>query len=154
MVLADFSSRNRVGEFSILASDISTRVLEKARNAIYSCDVVKPVPEALKKKYLMRGKGSQKAYCRVVPELRKIVRFRRINLNNGAHFGIKTPMDIIFCRNVIIYFDRDTQKRLFEKFYEQLVPGGYLFIGHSESLNGINDRFKSVAVATYRKTCG
>jgi len=63
-------------------------------------------------------------------------------------------MDVIFCRNVIIYFDRDTQKKLFEKFYEQLVPGGYLFIGHSETLHGINDRFNAVAVATYRKPGG
>lgn len=152
MVAADFASHHRVGEFSILASDISTRVLEKARKGIYPDNAVEPVPAVLKRKYLMRGKGSQKGYCRVVPELRSTLQFQRINLNGSRHFGIRTPMDMIFCRNVIIYFDRDTQKKLFEKFYEQLVPGGYLFIGHSETLHGINDRFKAVAVATYRKT--
>jgi len=151
MVLADFAAGSPVGEFSILASDISTRVLDLARKGIYPDDAVEPVPVELKRKYLMRGNGSQQGYCRVVPELRNALRFRRINLNGGRHFGIKTPMDVIFCRNVIIYFDRDTQKKLFEKFYEQLVPGGYLFIGHSETLHGINDRFNAVAVATYRK---
>jgi chemotaxis protein methyltransferase CheR len=154
MVLADFASRNRVGEFSILASDISTRVLDKARKGIYPDDVVGSVPVGLKRKYFMHGKGSQQGCCRVVPELRNTLQFGRINLNGGRHFGIKTPMDIIFCRNVIIYFDRDTQKRLFEKFYEQLVPGGYLFIGHSETLHGINDQFRAVAVASYQKPGG
>jgi chemotaxis protein methyltransferase CheR len=62
-------------------------------------------------------------------------------------------MDMIFCRNVIIYFDRETQKKLFKKFYNQLVPGGYLFIGHSETLHGINDQFKAVSAASYRKPC-
>ncbi len=151
MVLADFASRNRTGEFFILASDISTRVLEIAQKGIYPEKVVEPVPPALKRNYLMRGKGSQKGFYRVVPEVRNRVGFRRINLNNGRDFGIRTRMDMIFCRNVIIYFDRETQRTLFEKFYAQLVPGGYLFIGHSETLHGINDRFKAVAVASYRK---
>jgi len=154
MILADFATRNRVGEFSILASDISTRMLDKARKAIYPEDAVEPVPDGLKRKYLMRGKCSQKGFCRVVPELRTNLQFQRINLNEGSHFGIRTTMDIIFCRNVIIYFDRETQKRLFEKFYEQLLPGGYLFIGHSETLHGINDQFRAVAVASYRKPGG
>ncbi|OPL11169.1 MAG: chemotaxis protein CheR [delta proteobacterium ML8_D] len=154
MVVADFTSHNRVGEFSILASDISTRVLEKARRGIYPDNAVEPVPAVVKRKYLMRGKGSQKGYCRVVPELRSTLHFQRINLNGSRHSWIRTPMDMIFCRNVIIYFDRETQKKLFEKFYKQLVPGGYLFIGHSETLHGVNDKFKAVAVATYRKPGG
>jgi chemotaxis protein methyltransferase CheR len=151
MVLTDFASRNRTGDFSVLASDISTRVLEIAAKGIYPEGATEPVPSDLKRRYIMRGKGSRKGFCRVVPELRNRLQFRRINLNGGRHFGIRTRMDIIFCRNVIIYFDRETQKKLFEKFYAQLVPGGYLFIGHSETLHGINDRFTAVAVATYKK---
>jgi chemotaxis protein methyltransferase CheR len=102
---------------------------------------------------MMRGKGSQQGLCRMVPELRNRVQFQRVNLNNGSDFGIRTRMDMIFCRNVIIYFDRETQKKLFKKFYNQLVPGGYLFIGHSETLHGINDQFKAVSAASYRKPC-
>ncbi len=154
MVLADFASRHRAGDFSVLASDISTLMLEIAQKGIYPESAVEPVPAALKRSYLMRGKGSQKGFCRVAPELRSRVQFQRINLNNGRDFGIRTRMDMIFCRNVIIYFDRETQKALFEKFYAQLVPGGYLFIGHSETLHGINDRFEAVAVASYRKPGG
>ncbi len=154
MVLADFVSGKRAWDFSVLATDISTRVLEKAKKGIYPEDATEPVPPPLKRRYMMRGNGSQKGLCRVVPELRNHLQFRRINLNDGRNFGIRTRMDIIFCRNVIIYFDRETQKKLFEKFYAQIVPGGYLFIGHSETLHGINDRFKSVAVATYIKPSG
>ena len=151
MVLSEVASGKSVGDFSVFASDISTRMLEIARRGIYPNNSADPLPSAFRRKYLMRGKGSQTGFTRIVPELRERLQFQRINLNNGRNFGIKTRMDIIFCRNVIIYFDRETQKKLFEKFYEQLVPGGYLFIGHSESLHGINDRFKSVKTATYRK---
>ncbi len=151
MALAEFFSKNSGGDFSILASDISSRVLETARKGIYSEGATEAVPFELKRKYMMRGKGGQKGLCRIVPELCNRIRFQRINLNTGRNFGINARMDIIFCRNVIIYFDRETQKQLFEKFYTQLVPGGYLFIGHSETLHGINDRFKAVTVATYRK---
>lgn len=151
MVLADFASRNRTGDFSVLATDISTRVLKIAEQGIYPERTVEPVPYALKCSYLMRGKRSQTGFCCVAPEIRKRIHFRRINLNNGGALGIRTRMDMIFCRNVIIYFDRETQKKLFKKFYAQLVAGGYLFIGHSETLNGINDQFEAVAVASYRK---
>jgi len=151
MVLADFASRNRAGDFSILASDISTRMLEVAQKGIYPESTIEPVPSALKRSYLMRGKGPWEGFYRVVPELRNRVQFRRINLNKGRNFGLRTPMHIIFCRNVIIYFDRETQIALFEKFHSQLVPGGYLFIGHSETLRGIRDRFEAVSVAIYRK---
>lgn len=136
--------------FSILATDISTQVLETAKKAIYPKQTVEPVPPMMKRKYLMRGIGSQKGFCRVVPELQSRITFQRLNFME-SNFGIQMPMDIIFCRNVIIYFDHQTQIRLFEKFYNQLVPGGYLFIGHSESLHGINNRFRLVANTTYRK---
>jgi chemotaxis protein methyltransferase CheR len=151
MTLADFASKNRAGDFVILASDISTRVLKIAKAGIYQEASAECVPPATKRRYFLKGKGSQDGLCRVVPEIRNKIQFNRINLNNGGDFGIRTKMDIIFCRNVIIYFDRETQKRLFQKFYTQLIPGGYLFIGHSETLHGINDQFEPVAVASYRK---
>lgn len=151
MVTAEFVSRNRTGDFSVLATDISTRVLEAARKGIYPSSAMEPVPPALKRKYTMYGKGNLDGFSRIVPELRKHVQFQRLNLNGGRNFGIRTRMDIIFCRNVIIYFDRETQRTLFQKFYDQLEPGGALFIGHSETLNGINDRFKTTGSATYMK---
>ncbi len=151
MVVADFMEGRRNGEFSILATDISTRVLGSAKEAIYPEKTVAPVPMRLKKKYLMRGNGPQKGFVRIVSNLRKKVSFQRLNLNKGNDFGIRTPMDIIFCRNVIIYFDRQTQTKLFEKFYAQLAPGGYMFIGHSETLTGINDAFRGVGPSIYRK---
>jgi chemotaxis protein methyltransferase CheR len=151
MTLAGFASRNRAGDFLILASDISTRVLKIARMGIYQETSTSCVPNAIKRRFFLKGKGSQEGLCRVVPEIRNKIQFNRINLNNGDNFGIRTNMDIIFCRNVIIYFDRETQKRLFQKFYRQLNPGGYLFIGHSETLHGISDQFEPVTVATYRK---
>lgn len=151
IVLQDFFENDKVDDFSILATDISSRVLEVGRQGIYPGDAVKPIPAVLKPKYLMRGKDSRKGFYRIVPELRSRVRFQRLNLIEGQCFGIKTKIDIIFCRNVVIYFDRETQSRLFSKFYDQLVPGGYLFIGHSETLHGVCDRFKPVSVSVYRK---
>ncbi len=151
MVAAHFASCRSGGDFSLLASDLSTRVLETARRGIYREETVRPVPQHLRRAYLMRGIGSRAGYCRVVPELRRQVSFRRINLNSREVREVRVPMDIIFCRNVVIYFDRETQKKLFEELYHCLLPGGYLFIGHSETLHGISDRFESVAGATYRK---
>jgi chemotaxis protein methyltransferase CheR len=151
MVLSEFIQAIGKGEFSILATDISRRVLDIAQKGIYPDRSVGPVPIQLKQKYLMKGKGSQAGCCRIVPELRKCIQFQHLNLIEGRNFGLMTKMDIIFCRNVIIYFDRNTQIRLFEKFYNQLKPGGFLFIGHSETLNGINDQFLPVSVAVYKK---
>ncbi len=155
MVLTEFFSRMQnairpFDKFSILATDISTQILAKAKKAIYRKEIVEPVPSMWQQKYLMRGKNSQKELCRVVPELRHCVTFRHLNFMD-KDFGIKVQMDIIFCRNVVIYFDRQTQIKLFEKFYDQLIQGGYLFIGHSESLHGINERFMNVATTVYRK---
>lgn len=151
MVLDDFFTNSRSRAYTLLATDISTRVLTLAEKAIYPKDAVHPVPAKFKHRYLMRGKGDQSGFCRIVPELRKRVIFKRLNLIEGRYFDLKKKMDIIFCRNVIIYFDRETQVRLFEKFYDQLTPGGYLFIGHSETLHGINDRFQPLTVAVYVK---
>ncbi|MDY6969539.1 MAG: protein-glutamate O-methyltransferase [Spirochaetota bacterium] len=150
IVLSEFFNSNKKGKFSILATDISTQVLGIARGAVYNEDTLRSVSDELKRKYIMRGKGSKEGACRIVPELRNCITFKRLNLMD-KDFGIRTMMDIIFCRNVVIYFDRETQRELFRKFYSQLTPGGYLFIGNSETLHGINDQFESVAPTVYRK---
>ena len=96
-----------------------------------------PVPDPLKRKYLLKSKDRDRGLVRIVPELRQMVCFRRLNFMDDD-FGFREMIDVIFCRNVIIYFDRPTQTRLLNKFYRQMVPGGYLFMGHSETLHGLD----------------
>lgn len=151
MVLSEFGERYPGFNFNfqILATDISTRVLEKARSGIYEMEKVEPIPLALKKKYLLRSKDSSKGLVRIAPELRNLVRFRRVNFMD-EDFGLRENMDVIFCRNVIIYFDKPTQERLINKFCKYLITGGYLFVGHSETLNNLNVPVVQVAPTIYR----
>jgi chemotaxis protein methyltransferase CheR len=148
MVLAEFME-GRKGDFLVLATDISTRVLEKARLAIYPEEVVAPVPVGMKRKYLLKSKDGTRRF-RVIPELRSHVRFRRLNLMDGD-FGLSEEVDIIFCRNVIIYFDKPTQASLLAKFCQCLSPGGYLFMGHSETLFGMDLPLVQAAPTVYRR---
>jgi chemotaxis protein methyltransferase CheR len=151
MVLEEFASANADFHYSILASDISTRILETARKAIYAEDRIADIALPLKKKYLLRSKDRANPRVRICPKLRAKISFRRINFMH-TDFGIAEKMDIVFCRNVIIYFDKTTQQALMRKFHQQLRPGGYLFLGHSETLNGIDIDFKSVGSTVYLKT--
>ncbi|MBF0124408.1 MAG: protein-glutamate O-methyltransferase CheR [Magnetococcales bacterium] len=137
-------------QVQILGTDISTRVLQKAAAAVYEMDKVEPVLMALKKKYLLKSKNPAQRLVKMGPELRAIVRFQRVNFMDHD-YGIRDQFDIIFCRNVIIYFDRQTTEQIVNKLCRNLVPGGYLFIGHSESLNGLNVPVVSVAPTVYRK---
>ena len=150
MVLNDYAEMHRGFEYLILATDISTRVLDAAKTGIYREEQVVPVPQDFRKKYLLRGKERHMGKVRVVPELREMIRFRRLNFIEGD-FGMREPLDIVFCRNVIIYFDRPTQEKLINRISSHMVPGGYLFMGHSETLNGMNVPLASVAPTVYRK---
>ncbi len=150
MVLSEFASQLPGFDFSILATDLSSRVLEIARQAIYDEERVVPVAEPLKKKYLLRSRDRAKGLVRVVPELRRRVRFQRLNFMH-RDFGIRTVMDVIFCRNVIIYFDRPTQEQVLNRLCSHLAPGGYVFMGHSETLNGLDVPLVPVATTVYRK---
>lgn len=148
MVLADFAAANPWFDFSILATDISTKVLAMAKQAIYADSRLAPVAEGYRRKYFMRGKGEQAGSHRVVPELRQRITFKRLNFLD-SEFNLPKRLDAIFCRNVIIYFDQKTQGELFCKFYRNLAPDGYLFIGHSEALVGIEDRMVRVAPSVF-----
>ncbi len=136
MVLDQFFSGN-TGSYKILATDIAHSVLSEAKRAVYSKEIIDPIPGLYKNKYLMTGKGKRKGQYRVVPELRQKVIFGRLNFMDD-NYGISTMMDVVFCRNVIIYFDWQTKVEVITKLYRQLRPGGYLFVGHSETLNGVN----------------
>lgn len=149
MVVADYMEKYPGMGFSILATDISTKVLAMAQKGVYSYDKVDKVPYPLLKKYFQKGVGKCSGYVKVKPELGRFVDYQRLNLMDS--FPWKEEMDVIFCRNVMIYFTRETQRELVEKFYYCLAPGGYLFIGHSESLSNISHRFQQAATTVYRK---
>lgn len=137
-------------DFKILASDLSTRVLAKAASGVYAEDRFRDVPDDILQRHFLRGKGDSAGLFKVKPHLASVIQFRRLNLMDD-HFPIKMPLDLIFCRNVMIYFDRPTQETLVNKFYRYLKPGGYLFIGHSESLQWVTHPFKSLAPTIYQK---
>jgi len=137
-------------DFQILASDLSTRVLAKAASGAYDDERVRDVPADVVRRHFLRGKGESAGMVKVKPHLTAMIKFRRLNLMDET-FPIKSPLDLIFCRNVMIYFDRPTQEKLVNKFHRYLKPGGYLFIGHSESLQWVDHPFKSLAPTIYRK---
>jgi len=134
----------------ILASDLSTRVLAKALSGIYDAERVRDLPAETVKRHFLNGHGAATGKVKVKPHLSSMVAFRRINLMD-ERFPIKSSLDLIFCRNVMIYFDRPTQERLVARFHRYLKPGGYLFIGHSESLQWLDQPFKSIAPTIYKK---
>ncbi len=150
MVLSEFAAGMPDFRVAITASDICTQVLQTAKTAIYPEERTDPIPLNFKRKYLMRSREKTKSLVRIAPQVRSLVSFRRINFMDDD-FGISEKMDIIFCRNVVIYFDKPTQQTLMRKFHKQLKPGGYLFIGHSETLSGLDVDFKAVASTVYRK---
>jgi len=131
---------------SILASDISDSALRTAREGIYPEDKVSGIPVVLLHKYFLKGAGRVK----VKPELQRLIEFDKINLNDPFQRQLK-GFDIVFCRNVIIYFDRQTQEELMMKYYEVLRPGGYLFLGHSETLHGMATDFEFIMASVYQK---
>ncbi len=150
MVLAEFFSKARATGFSILATDISSKALATAADAIYKEETAGSIPAEIKQKYLLRGKGPRKGYVRITEELRKYVTLKWHNLN-VSDFKFSRPIDIIFCRNVMIYFDDETKYEIVKKFHDLLIPGGFLFIGHTESVYRIKDQFNYIAPSVYRK---
>jgi chemotaxis protein methyltransferase CheR len=149
-VLSEYAQSHPGFRFRILASDISTVVLGKAELGVYTSDVVAPVAAQLRRKYFMRSRQPGSERVRVVPELRRSIEFRRLNFMD-ADYGLAEKADAIFCRNVIIYFDRPTQERILLKLANCLMPGGYMFVGHSETLHDMNLPLEPVAPALYRR---
>ena len=150
MVAHDALQRYPQIELKILATDISVQMLRKAQLARYAEDQVGNVPPAYRSRYLQSVRGGTEDGLQLDPELRRRIRFARFNLMTPT-FPFRNRFDIIFCRNVMIYFDKPTQETLVNKFGNLLNPNGYLMIGHSESLHGIKHSFKQVEPATYTK---
>jgi chemotaxis protein methyltransferase CheR len=153
IVLSEYGLTHPGFRFLILASDISTTVLAKAEQGVYTNDIVAPVQPLLRRKYFMRSREPGSDRVRVVPELRRMVEFRRLNFMDGD-YGMSEKADAIFCRNVIIYFDRPTQERILQRLSNCLVPGGYMFVGHAETLHDMKLPLEPVAPALYRRIDG
>lgn len=149
MFLSEFSCSSPGFLFSILATDISTRALDKARLAIYEHESIEPVPMPWRKKYLLRSKKDQ-GLVRMAPELRGLVQFQNLNFMEND-YRIREPQAVIFCRNVLIYFEKQTQLAVLQRICRHLPQGGYLFIGHSETLHGLDLPLVQSAPTIYRK---
>ncbi|MFZ5495067.1 MAG: CheR family methyltransferase [Verrucomicrobiota bacterium] len=137
-------------DWHIQCSDISHRILDRASRGIYAEDVVERLPPAVVRRHFQKGIGPQAGNYRIRPELRQRLAFHQMNLLERD-----SPLDelfhVIFCRNVMIYFDRPTQQELVNRLARRLVPGGYLLVGHAESLAGISHPLQTVRPATYRR---
>lgn len=133
----------------ILATDLDSSVIARARTGVYESSRVQSIPETRLKQWFQRGTGLNEGRVRVRPAIRERVTFRQLNLMEP--WPMRKPFDIIFCRNVVIYFDRETQRRLFDRFADQLRPGGYLFVGHSETLHKVCERFRLIGNTIYQR---
>jgi len=151
MVLNEYKNKSKINfNFKIVGTDISMSVLNKAEVAIYNEERIIPVPMNLRKKYLLKSKNSENKLVRIAPDIRAKVKFNQLNLMD-RNFSFQNKYEIIFCRNVIIYFNKKTQENLLKKLYHHLFPGGFLFLGHSETLTNFQIPFISVAPTVYRK---
>jgi chemotaxis protein methyltransferase CheR len=139
----------RLREISILGTDISTRMLNVAVQGIYGEEKVEKIPYEWKRRHFQKGVKTWEGFYRVKDSVREVIEFRRLNLVEPFRFD--APFDIIFCRNVMIYFAKPTQEKLVNRFHEVLSRDGYLLIGHSESLTGIRHPFRYVQPSIYVK---
>lgn len=151
MVLAEALEKHGAGsvDAKILATDLSPQALEAARKGVYPLDRLSGISDVRRQRWMLRGAGEYEGLASVHPRLRELVTIQPLNLLHD--WPMKGPFDAIFCRNVVIYFDQSTKQRLFRRYAELLPAGGYLFLGHSESLHGINDDFELIGRTVYRK---
>ncbi len=148
MTLAEQDAQLRNWDAQIFASDIDSNVLAQAQAGVYAQSRVDGLSKQRLKRFFLKGRGDQNGKVRVKDELKSKIRFGQVNLMQPLKVE---QQDLIFCRNVIIYFDKDTKKKLMDRYADVLVDGGYLFIGHSESLYQVTERFKLVGNTVYRK---
>jgi chemotaxis protein methyltransferase CheR len=141
------------GKPRILATDIDTNVLATARAGVYAIEAVKPVPAEQLRRYFQRGTAANEGKVRARPSLASMIEFRQLNLLSD-NWGVSGPFDVVFCRNVMIYFDKPTQKRILERMAAELKPGGLLFIGHSENLTDRRDLYKLRGKTAYERVGG
>lgn len=150
MTLADLSAASGGFRFAVLGTDICTEVLDQAVTAVYPEEMLAPVPPEMRRRYLMRARDPERREMRIVPELRRMVRFQRLNLMDPT-YPVDHDIDVVFCRNILIYFKKQTQKTVLERLCGHLRPGGYLILGHSESTAGATLPMRPVAATIFRR---
>jgi chemotaxis protein methyltransferase CheR len=150
MVLAEFTEGRNDVSYSVLATDLSTDVLQTARRGIYPEDLIAPVPRDLQRKYVLTAKQPDRREVRITPKLRSKIGFARMNLMDEK-YQIGEAMNVIFCRNVLIYFDKQTQAGVLNRLCACLAKGGYMFIGHSESITGFDLPLKQVSNTVFQR---
>jgi len=136
-------------DVKILATDLDTNMVAKGKNGTYEIEKLTGLSNNQMKKWVQRGRGNQEGLVRMSPSLREMITFKQLNLMHD--WPINGPFDFIFCRNVVIYFDKDTQRILFERYANLLDQSAHLFIGHSESLHNVTTRFKLLGKTIYQK---
>lgn len=136
-------------DWTVLGTDVSSRVLERARRGHYALPCAKRIPEPHLREYCLKGVRDQEGTFLIDPAIRRKVEFRQMNLNGT--WNELPQFDVIFLRNVMIYFDQQTKRRLVDRLHGKLKPGGRLVIGHSETLNAVSDRFEVIRPSMYRR---
>jgi chemotaxis protein methyltransferase CheR len=150
MLLDDFVTRQRGMDYQVIATDIDTEVLATAVKGIYPRDMIEPVSAHLRRRYVLESRDPKRPEVRIAPELRRKVAFGRLNLMEGP-YPVDGLFHLIFCRNVLIYFDKKTQEEVVIRLCERLLPGGHLFLGHAESITGFNHGLTQVGGTIFRK---
>ncbi len=151
MVLEEHRDKEPRFNYRIFASDLSTQVLGKAKEGVYAAEKAEVVPMSFKRKYMLRGKDPQAQLVRMKPELRSRLSFARINFMDDRYPAAE-DFDVVFCRNVIIYFERKIQEQILGKLCRHVRPGGWLVLGHSETLTGMDVPLRNVAPTIYCRT--
>jgi len=149
MTVREFFADHPAWDVKIVATDLDSNVVDKAKAGIYDIGRVDGVSPEYKQRWMKRGKGDKADLVKMKPELQELITFKQLNLLHG--WPIKGPIDIIFCRNVVIYFDKDTQRQLFGRYADVLTDDGHLFIGHSENMFNVCDRFESLGHTIYQR---
>lgn len=150
ITLSEFKRSYQRFDYSIMATDISSQILQKAVTAVYKEERIVNIPLELKKKYFLRSKDKEQKTVRVVSELRNKTNYQRLNFMSDV-YNLTDTFDVIFCRNVLIYFNRETQEQVINKLCVKLKTGGYLFIGHSESILGMNLPLEQIKPTIFRR---
>jgi chemotaxis protein methyltransferase CheR len=150
MIMEEFRQARRDTDYSILCTDICTEVLAEALAGRFSVEMIEPVSAARRQRYLMRARDPARAEVRIKPHLRAKLSFARLNLMDET-YPVDADMDIIFCRNMLIYLDKPTQAKVLERLCGRLSPGGYLLLGHSESIVGLDLPVVQVANTVFQK---
>jgi chemotaxis protein methyltransferase CheR len=150
MILKEYAKQQRNIDFAVTATDISTRVIQTGIQGIYNENKISDIPYTLKKEYFQKGKNNFKQHVRVNSDIRRTVKFQQFNLLS-SDFALFGSFDIIFCRNVLIYFEREIQFRVISKLCSQLNSGGYLFLGHSDTTMGFTLPLITVQPSIFKK---